>query len=115
MPGRDAGNRFARCGQPGTHGPTAGGKRWTHGELILGIAQHDAYHVGQIVYAAKADLDKGWTEPLVPGQPAEAEDAQRHDRVLDPRLERDRQHTLDHDVIVDDEDVPHACSRLPLI
>ena len=28
--------------------PTAGGKRWTYGELILGIAQHDAYHVGQI-------------------------------------------------------------------
>ncbi len=26
----------------------AGGKRWTHGELILGIAAHDAYHTGQI-------------------------------------------------------------------
>lgn len=25
-----------------------GGKRWTIGELILGIAQHDAYHTGQI-------------------------------------------------------------------
>jgi hypothetical protein len=25
-----------------------GGKRWTVGELILGIAQHDAYHAGQI-------------------------------------------------------------------
>ncbi|HEX3159028.1 MAG TPA: DinB family protein [Gemmatimonadaceae bacterium] len=25
-----------------------GGKRWTVGELILGIAQHDAYHTGQI-------------------------------------------------------------------
>ena len=25
-----------------------GGKQWTVGELILGIAQHDAYHVGQI-------------------------------------------------------------------
>ena len=24
-----------------------------------------------LVYAAKADLDKGWNEPLVPGQPAE--------------------------------------------
>jgi len=24
-----------------------------------------------LVYAAKADLDRGWTEPLVPGQPAE--------------------------------------------
>lgn len=28
--------------------PTPGGKRWTMGELILGIAQHDAYHAGQI-------------------------------------------------------------------
>jgi hypothetical protein len=28
--------------------PFPGGKRWTLGELILGIAQHDAYHVGQI-------------------------------------------------------------------
>jgi uncharacterized damage-inducible protein DinB len=27
---------------------TSGGKRWTLGELILGIAQHDAYHTGQI-------------------------------------------------------------------
>ena len=27
---------------------TRGGKRWTTGELILGIAQHDAYHAGQI-------------------------------------------------------------------
>jgi len=26
----------------------AGGKRWTFGELILGIAAHDAYHTGQI-------------------------------------------------------------------
>lgn len=25
-----------------------GGKRWTVGELIVGIAQHDAYHAGQI-------------------------------------------------------------------
>jgi uncharacterized damage-inducible protein DinB len=25
-----------------------GGKRWTMGEMILGIAQHDAYHTGQI-------------------------------------------------------------------
>jgi hypothetical protein len=24
------------------------GKRWTLGELIVGIAQHDAYHTGQI-------------------------------------------------------------------
>jgi uncharacterized damage-inducible protein DinB len=26
----------------------AGGKRWTIGELIVGIAQHEAYHTGQI-------------------------------------------------------------------
>jgi hypothetical protein len=25
-----------------------GGKRWTYGELVLGIAAHDAYHTGQI-------------------------------------------------------------------
>ncbi|MEP6688510.1 MAG: DinB family protein, partial [Gemmatimonadales bacterium] len=24
------------------------GKRWTYGELLLGIAAHDAYHTGQI-------------------------------------------------------------------
>ncbi|MGK2933881.1 MAG: hypothetical protein ACSLFE_01385 [Gemmatimonadaceae bacterium] len=24
------------------------GKRWTMGEMILGISQHDAYHTGQI-------------------------------------------------------------------
>lgn len=28
--------------------PLRGRKRWTRGELILGIAQHDAYHTGQI-------------------------------------------------------------------
>jgi len=26
----------------------AGAKKWTYGELIVGIAQHDAYHTGQI-------------------------------------------------------------------
>lgn len=30
----------------GTRPP--GAKRWTYGELILGIATHDAYHTGQI-------------------------------------------------------------------
>jgi hypothetical protein len=25
-----------------------GGRRWTYGQLLLGIAAHDAYHVGQI-------------------------------------------------------------------
>jgi hypothetical protein len=24
------------------------GKRWTYGELVIGIANHDAYHTGQI-------------------------------------------------------------------
>jgi len=27
---------------------TPGGRRWTYGELVLGIAAHDAYHTGQI-------------------------------------------------------------------
>ena len=26
----------------------AGAKKWTYGELITGIAQHDAYHTGQV-------------------------------------------------------------------
>jgi uncharacterized damage-inducible protein DinB len=25
-----------------------GSKRWTYGELLVGIAMHDAYHTGQI-------------------------------------------------------------------
>ncbi len=29
-------------------GRPAGAKKWTYGELISGIAQHDAYHTGQI-------------------------------------------------------------------
>lgn len=28
--------------------PVPRGKRWTMGEMILGIAQHDAYHTGQV-------------------------------------------------------------------
>jgi DinB superfamily len=28
--------------------PPPTGKRWTYGELVLGIAAHDAYHTGQI-------------------------------------------------------------------
>ena len=34
---------LSRYGVPFPHG-----KRWTMGEMILGIAQHDAYHTGQI-------------------------------------------------------------------
>ena len=30
----------------GRHAP--GGRKWTYGALIVGIAQHDAYHTGQI-------------------------------------------------------------------
>lgn len=30
------------------HDPVGESRRWTVGELILGIAQHDAYHTGQI-------------------------------------------------------------------
>jgi len=33
-----------------------------------------------LVYAAKADLDRGWKEPLVPGQPAEVVVAGAHVR-----------------------------------
>ena len=43
-----------------------GGKRRTMGELILGIAQHDAYHTGQMQM-----LKRLWaaTRPLGPGGP----------------------------------------------
>jgi uncharacterized damage-inducible protein DinB len=41
---------------------TPGGKRWTLGELILGIAQHDAYHAGQIQI-----LKRLWTAAIAPG------------------------------------------------
>jgi uncharacterized damage-inducible protein DinB len=41
---------------------TNGGKRWTMGELILGIAQHDAYHAGQIQM-----LKRLWTAAVTPG------------------------------------------------
>ena len=34
---------------PDRLGRNAGGrKRWTYGDLIIGIAMHDAYHAGQI-------------------------------------------------------------------
>ena len=41
-----------------------GGKRWTYGEIVLGIAAHDAYHTGQIqllkrLWQERATLDRG--------------------------------------------------------
>ncbi|HUR95791.1 MAG TPA: DinB family protein [Gemmatimonadales bacterium] len=42
------------------------GKRWTYGEMVLGIAAHDAYHVGQIQL-----LKRLWEErALVSRRPA---------------------------------------------
>jgi hypothetical protein len=40
-----------------------GGKRWTYGEIVLGIAAHDAYHTGQIqllkrLWQERATLDR---------------------------------------------------------
>ncbi len=50
------------AGIPVRRYPTAAsaGKRWTVGELIVGIAQHDAYHVGQIQM-----LKRLWTANLL--------------------------------------------------
>jgi hypothetical protein len=41
-----------------------GGKRWTYGEIVLGIAAHDAYHTGQIqllkrLWQERATLGRG--------------------------------------------------------
>ena len=41
-----------------------GGKRWTYGEIVLGIAAHDAYHTGQIqllkrLWQERATLARG--------------------------------------------------------
>jgi hypothetical protein len=41
-----------------------GGRRWTYGELVLGIAAHDAYHTGQIqllkrLWQERAQLGRG--------------------------------------------------------
>lgn len=40
------------------------GRRWTYGELVLGIAAHDAYHTGQIQL-----LKRLWQERALLGQP----------------------------------------------
>jgi len=34
------------------------GRRWTYGELVLGIAAHDAYHTGQIQLMKKLWLER---------------------------------------------------------
>lgn len=39
------------------------GRRWTYGELVLGIAAHDAYHTGQIQL-----LKRLWQERALPGR-----------------------------------------------
>ena len=39
-------------------------RRWTYGELVLGIAAHDAYHTGQIQL-----LKRLWQERATPGRP----------------------------------------------
>lgn len=36
-----------------------GGKRWTYGELLLGIAAHDAYHTGQIQLLKRLWQERG--------------------------------------------------------
>ena len=38
-------------------------RRWTYGELVLGIAAHDAYHTGQIQL-----LKRLWQERAMPGR-----------------------------------------------
>ena len=38
---------------------SSGGRKWTYGELILGIAQHDAYHVGQIQLMKRLWQERG--------------------------------------------------------
>lgn len=48
------------------------GKRWTKGELIVGIAQHDAYHAGQIQMLKRlwaAAMDTGAAAPRQRGRP----------------------------------------------
>jgi DinB superfamily len=42
----------------------ASGRRWTYGELVLGIAAHDAYHTGQIQL-----LKRLWQERALLGRP----------------------------------------------
>ena len=39
------------------------GKRWTYGEMVLGIAAHDAYHTGQIQL-----LKRLWEERTMPAR-----------------------------------------------
>ncbi|CAN5298713.1 DinB family protein [soil metagenome] len=36
-----------------------GGRQWTYGELIVGIAQHDAYHTGQIQVVKRLWSEQG--------------------------------------------------------
>lgn len=36
------------------------GRRWTYGELVLGIAAHDAYHTGQIQLLKRLWQERAW-------------------------------------------------------
>lgn len=36
------------------------GRRWTYGELVLGIAAHDAYHIGQIQLLKRLWQERSW-------------------------------------------------------
>ena len=38
---------------------TASGRRWTYGELVLGIAAHDTYHTGQIQLLKRLWQERG--------------------------------------------------------
>jgi uncharacterized damage-inducible protein DinB len=40
-----------------------GGRQWTYGELILGIAQHDAYHTGQIQLVKRLWQERAKRDP----------------------------------------------------
>jgi hypothetical protein len=36
-----------------------GSKQWTYGELLVGIAKHDAYHTGQIQLLKRLWQERG--------------------------------------------------------
>jgi hypothetical protein len=42
------------------------GRRWTYGDLIVGIAAHDAYHTGQIQLLKRLWQERG-SVPVTPG------------------------------------------------
>jgi len=48
------------------HQRAPGSKRWTCGELILGIGQHDAYHTGQIQVIKRLWSERGFRNSWSP-------------------------------------------------